>query len=145
MFEGVINNSRLTKMDAKQISESASERWVFFDGGCALCNGSVRFVKRHLAHPVFRFDALDSAFTHDFLKTHPYPGKIPDAILVFSNGRWYEGPDALFIIVRQMRWYIRWFGIFRFTPRFVQTGLYRFIARNRIRWFGKSNISCAHE
>jgi predicted DCC family thiol-disulfide oxidoreductase YuxK len=145
MFEGVINNNRLTKMEANRISESSQDNWVFFDGGCAMCSGSVRFVKKHLASPVFHFEALDSNFTREFLNAHPFPGTVPDAILVYSNGSWSEGPEALFIIVRKMRWYFRWLGVFRFTPRFMQTGLYRFIARNRIRWFGKSNISCAHE
>lgn len=111
---------------------------ILFDGNCSLCNSTVRFVLKHERHVYFRFSPLQSQFAEALLAEHPYPGNKPDSVLVWEEGRWYSESEAVFQILPVLGWHLRWMAIFRFLPLSFRNATYRFIARNRIRWFGKT-------
>lgn len=109
---------------------------VFFDGVCNLCNGAVQFILRKETGQVLKFAPLQGA-TFQRLRA-PENEQLPDSILFFEHGRFYAESAAVLRIARYLSlpWrllsYPGWL-----VPAFLRDAIYRFIARNRYRWFGK--------
>jgi len=108
---------------------------VFYDGVCALCNRSVKW--------------LISADRKKKLKYAPLQGKtamqlIPsekrkslDSLVLWSEGKTYERSAAFFETVRIIGGIHRFWLIFSVLPTSWCNVVYDFVARNRYRWFGK--------
>lgn len=63
----------------------------------------------------------------------------PGSIVFLENGIWYRESAAVLRISRYLRQPWRFLGYLGYIlPAFLRDSLYRFIARNRYRWFGKS-------
>jgi predicted DCC family thiol-disulfide oxidoreductase YuxK len=110
---------------------------VFFDGVCNLCNGAVTFILERDIGGRLRFAALQSNFAAKHL---PALGKDPreiSSILVLDEGRVLSESDAVLRISEELSRPWRWLSAFRVLPRFLRNALYRLIARNRYRLFGK--------
>lgn len=66
------------------------------------------------------------------------PGEVPDSIIFLERGIFYTESDAVLHISRYLKQPWRAMGYLGYLmPRFLRNPLYRFIARNRYRWFGK--------
>lgn len=63
----------------------------------------------------------------------------PSTIVVIQDGRALERSDAVLAIARRMRFPWSVLGVFRVLPRGLRDVLYRFMARNRYRWFGRAD------
>jgi len=110
---------------------------VLFDGVCNFCNTAVRFVAANDPHGRFSFASLQSARAQALLgERDPIPGE-PDSIVLLDYGRRYELSDAVLHIALRLRapWPLAFVGIL--IPRYVRDAAYRWIARNRYRWFGR--------
>jgi predicted DCC family thiol-disulfide oxidoreductase YuxK len=114
---------------------------VLFDGVCNFCNGSVLFIVDRDPHAYFRFAALQSPVGAELLRKHGRepPTGDPDSILLVEDGKVYERSTAALRIARKMRGAWKLFWIFVIIPRFLRDLVYKFIARNRYKWFGKSD------
>lgn len=114
---------------------------VLFDGVCNFCNGTVLFFIDRNGRDDLRFAALQSEAGARVLRAHgrDAPQGDPDSILLVEDGAVYERSDAALRIARHLD------GIWRFgywltvVPRVLRDAVYRFIARNRYRWFGRSD------
>lgn len=114
---------------------------VLFDGVCNLCNGSVQFILDHDRTHALRFASLQSDAGRALLTAHgmKVPEGDPDSIVLVDGGRTYERSAAALRIASHMTfpfWLVRAFVI---VPRPIRDVVYKFIARNRYRWFGKTN------
>ncbi|GAB4439652.1 MAG: thiol-disulfide oxidoreductase DCC family protein [Turneriella sp.] len=70
------------------------------------------------------------------------PGKerLPDSIILLENGKLYAESTAVLRIARRLTWPWRWLALPGWLfPSFVRDPIYRLIARNRYRWFGKKD------
>lgn len=117
---------------------------VLFDGACTLCSGAVRFLVARDPHARFRFAALQSEAARRACAAagHELPaGGAPDTIVVIEHGRALERSDAALAIARGMPFPWRTAVAFRVLPRGLRDALYRIVARNRYRWFGR-NEAC---
>ena len=118
---------------------------IFFDGVCNLCNGFVQFVIRHDPKQHFRFAALQSEAAQALLAgqgvTSAMLGTEPDSVLVLSGGRLYSHSTAVLRIARGLGGVWQLAGVGWVLPRPWRDALYRFVARNRYRWFGRQE-SC---
>ena len=63
----------------------------------------------------------------------------PDTIVLVEDGQLYTHSTAALKIARHLRWPWSWSVVFIIVPRFVRDAVYRWVARNRYRWFGKSD------
>lgn len=114
---------------------------ILFDGVCNLCSGAVKFLIARDPHAQFRFAALQShaarrvcaALGHELLASGT-----PSTIVVIDQGRAMERSDAALAIARHMPFPWPMLGVFRVLPRGLRDALYRFVARHRYRWFGRS-------
>ncbi len=61
--------------------------------------------------------------------------------MLIDNGKVYRNSTAGLRLYSRLPWYWKWTQIFWIVPRFLRDAVYNFIARNRYRWFGKSE-SC---
>jgi predicted DCC family thiol-disulfide oxidoreductase YuxK len=113
---------------------------ILFDGVCNLCNRSVNLVIDHDGHKYFKLAAIQSEAGAAILAQHarvPASGD-PDSILLVEDGRLYESSTAALRIARRLTgfWKLGYAAII--VPRPLRDLIYRWIARNRYRWFGKS-------
>ncbi|GAA3989184.1 thiol-disulfide oxidoreductase DCC family protein [Hymenobacter antarcticus] len=118
---------------------------IFFDGVCNLCNGFVQFVIRQDPKGRFRFAALQSEAGQALLATYgltpPAGAAELDSVLLLSGGQFYSHSSAVLRIARGLGGVWALAGVGGLLPRAWRDALYRFIARNRYRWFGRQE-SC---
>jgi predicted DCC family thiol-disulfide oxidoreductase YuxK len=111
---------------------------VLFDGVCNLCDAAVRFVIDHDPEARFRLAPLQSQAAAALLAEHGHAGQAaPEAICLVEGGRLWEGSDAALRIARRLRGPWRFAGTLLALPRPLREPIYRAIARNRFRWFGR--------
>lgn len=114
---------------------------VAFDGECLMCSRTIRFCAERDPHERLRFTALQSERGEAMRER--FGPDTPDSILVDSEGRILDRSDAALAIARVMAQPWRGLGrIAALVPRPLRNAIYDFVARNRIRWFGKGD-ACA--
>jgi predicted DCC family thiol-disulfide oxidoreductase YuxK len=118
------------------VDQRTSRPIVFFDGVCGLCNGSVDWLLERDHRAVLRFAPIQGETAARMLGA---PGDDPagwSMVLLDRTGR-YERSDAAIRIARHLggRW--RWAGLLFIVPRGLRDAVYRWIARNRYRFFGR--------
>jgi predicted DCC family thiol-disulfide oxidoreductase YuxK len=113
---------------------------ILFDGVCNLCNGAVRFITENAPADRFEFVSLQSERGIALAGEERAPDD--ETIVLIEYGRRYERSDALLHIALGMRapWPLAFALIL--LPRAVRDRGYRWIARNRYRWFGRNDV-CA--
>lgn len=114
---------------------------ILFDGVCNLCNRSVAFVINHDGRRVFRFAPLQSDAGQDLLKTFKLPTDTFDTMVLVEGDRCYTGSTAGLRIMRRLGrpWSLLY--AFVLVPRFLRDAVYRIVAHNRYKWWGKRD-SC---
>ncbi|HYH13781.1 MAG TPA: thiol-disulfide oxidoreductase DCC family protein [Flavisolibacter sp.] len=110
---------------------------ILFDGVCNFCNSTVNFILKQDKKQVFRFAALQSTTGQKLLKKHHLPQQEFNSFLFIDNNKSYLASTAALRLVRYLPWYWQWTQLFWLVPRFVRDGIYRLIANNRYKWFGK--------
>ncbi len=121
-------------------SDGAAHDLVLFDGVCNLCNASVHFMIDRDRRARLRFASLQSEAGAKALAAHgrgPIVGD-PDSIVLVADGRLWEHSDAALRIARRLDGAWPALSVLLVVPRFVRDAVYRFIARNRYRWFGRT-------
>jgi predicted DCC family thiol-disulfide oxidoreductase YuxK len=110
---------------------------VIFDGVCALCNASVRLVIKNDSKSRFRFSTAQSRHAQELLKTFDTYKPGNDTLLLIENNRLYAASTAALRIARKMDGLWPVFYFFMVIPRPVRDFVYKLIAKNRYRLFGK--------
>ena len=113
---------------------------VLFDGVCNLCNGAVRFIAANDPAGRFAFLQLQSPRAQALLGERAGDPREPDSIVLYDYGRLYERSDAALHIALGLRapWPLGFAAIL--IPRGVRDAIYRWVARNRYRWFGRTDV-----
>ena len=111
---------------------------VLFDGVCNLCSGSVQFLLKRDPEARFRFASLQSEVGQTIQVEHGLDPGALSSVLLLENGRLYQESEAALRIARHLPGAWKLLTAFKIVPRPLRDGLYRFIARNRYRWFGKA-------
>ncbi len=116
---------------------------ILFDGVCNLCNASVNFIIDRDPKGYFRFAAIQSTQGQALLLRHGRTelGAALSTIVVIEDGRLYEESAGALVIARHLPGLWKLLVVFRALPRPLRDGLYRWVAANRYRWFGKTE-SC---
>ncbi len=133
---------------------------ILFDGVCNLCNASVNFIIDRDNKKLFQFASLQSEFAKTLISNsqneimlYTSNGLIPlnesirkelnslNSILYFKNNILYHKSEAAFRIAQNLGGLYRFISIVKIIPISFRDYLYEYIARNRYRWFGKTE-SC---
>lgn len=113
---------------------------ILFDGICNLCNGTVDFIIKRDKKARFRFAALQSDAGAQIVKKIRIPGETDSVILIW-NSQVFTESDAALEITRLLPLPWKAFVVFKILPKKIRDRIYRWIAKNRYRWFGKKD-SC---
>ncbi len=118
------------------------DKIVLFDGVCNLCSGSVQFIIKRDPGGTLRFASLQSPFGRETCLRHGIDPDDPSTMVYLHNGHAYIESDAVLHIARELAGPLRLAGAFLIiVPGFIRDALYRFMAMNRYKWFGKKK-SC---
>ncbi len=128
------------------MAQSDNHPVVFYDGVCGLCNRLVQFLLKHDTRERFRFASLQSAFADPVLRRHGADPKDLDTVHVVVDHdqpteRLLGRSDAIIFLVTEMGGIWKLAAIGKILPRPLRDAMYRLVARNRYRVFGKSE-SC---
>lgn len=120
------------------VSSASDDRPILlFDGVCNLCNGVTQFVIRRDPPPAkFRFAALQSQAGRRLQREHGLEEGALDTFVLIEDGVAYVRSTAALRVARRMGapWSLAY--AFIVVPRPLRDALYRWISRNRYRWFG---------
>jgi predicted DCC family thiol-disulfide oxidoreductase YuxK len=118
-------------------SADATRRVVVYDGHCHLCSGWVQFLHTHPSDPPFELIAMQSEAGRALLTSFGIDADDPATFLVLDQGRARTESDAAIHVICAVGGLWRLAAIARILPRPIRDALYRTLARNRYRWFGK--------
>ncbi len=110
---------------------------LVFDGVCLLCSAWVAFVLRHDRRGRIRFAAMQSSAGRNLLEAHGLDADDPLSFLFVSEGKGHTQSDAILRLVGSFGGAWRLVAVLRVLPRVLRDALYRLVARNRYRWFGR--------
>lgn len=112
---------------------------ILFDGVCNLCNGAVQFVIKRDKKNHFRFGSLQSEAGKKILHENNLPLDASDSFLLVEDGKVFDRSTAALRVLKHLKngWPLL-YG-FMIVPKFLRDAVYNFIARNRYRWFGKTD------
>lgn len=124
---------------------------ILFDGTCNFCDGAVHFVIDHERGSELRFAALQSEAAEKLLddalgeeraraiRSGTDGSGDPDSVVFIEGGKAYTHSSGALRVARRLRAPWNFLRIFWIVPRPIRDAVYRWIARNRYRWFGKSD------
>ncbi|MBX3253249.1 MAG: thiol-disulfide oxidoreductase DCC family protein [Chitinophagaceae bacterium] len=112
---------------------------ILFDGVCNLCNSSVQFVIRKDKKKVFHFTSLQSNAGIQLLKQYQLSPNRFDSFVLIENKKAYTRSTAALRVVKRLGGLWTLLYAFIIIPSFIRNALYDWVARNRYKWFGKSD------
>jgi predicted DCC family thiol-disulfide oxidoreductase YuxK len=111
---------------------------IVFDGVCMLCSRWVDFVLRRDLYGRYKFAAMQTASGRALLLEHGIDPDDPLSFLLLEDKKGYTDTDAIVRILRSFGPGWKFIALLvSIVPRFVRDPLYRWIARNRYRMFGR--------
>lgn len=110
---------------------------IVFDGLCVLCSAAAQFVLRHDRRGVFRLAAMQNAVGTALAERFGIDPADPQTIIVVRGATVLRDSDAIFDIAAGLGWPWRGIALFAVVPRPIRDRLYRYVARNRYRLFGR--------
>lgn len=115
---------------------AAGEAVIVFDGTCVLCNGWVDFLLRHDRRGRYRFAAMQGATGRTLLARYGLDPDDPASFLLLEGARAWTDTDAIGRVLGGLGGFWKLARLMVLVPRPLRDVLYRWLARNRYRWFG---------
>ena len=112
---------------------------VFFDGECTLCNFFVDFLIRHDSKKRLKYASLQGETARQLI---PHLSKPPYAsVVLVSDGVAQTESTAALEALAELGGAWPTVKALQVIPSFIRDAVYRYIAKNRYKWFGKKD-SC---
>ncbi len=118
---------------------------IVFDGMCVLCTANAQFVLKHDQTAKFRLAAMQGEVGAELMRQAGLDPLDPQSFILLDaaadGGQVWMSSDAVLHMWAELGWPWRAGVIFKLVPRLIRDPIYRLIARNRYKWFGKRD-SC---
>jgi predicted DCC family thiol-disulfide oxidoreductase YuxK len=113
---------------------------VLYDGDCGLCNRAIQILLREDPADHFRFVSQQAALGKSILAHIGYFSQSLDSIVVYHpNVAYYTQSEAVFYICKHASNKLKLALVFQVFPGFILNFIYNYVAKNRFKWFGKSD------
>jgi predicted DCC family thiol-disulfide oxidoreductase YuxK len=115
---------------------------VVFDAQCLLCNGWVQWLLRRDRQGVLRFASIQGPQGLALLDQAGLSVQGLETLLVVdpASGKSWQHTAAIFRVLNALGWPWRLAWIAWIIPAVCRNALYRWVARNRYRIFGRSDV-----
>ena len=110
---------------------------LLFDGHCNLCNAWVQFIVKRDASSTIRFASLQSVAGRRLLEEHKIDANYIDSLVLFEEERFSVSSNAALRTLSYLDSWQKHLIFLAVVPRSLRDLVYRFIARNRYKWFGR--------
>jgi predicted DCC family thiol-disulfide oxidoreductase YuxK len=111
---------------------------ILFDGTCAFCERSVRFIATR-DNGYFQFGASQNPEGRALLATYGTSREATRSLVLIEDGEISLRSTAVLRIARRMTAPWRWAAVFLLVPRPIRDAVYRVVAAVRHRLAGQSN------
>ncbi|MCT7374373.1 thiol-disulfide oxidoreductase DCC family protein [Chelativorans salis] len=116
---------------------SAKHPIIVFDAQCVLCSANAQFVLRHDTRGHFRLASMQGEVGSALYRNVGIDPGDPETLLLVEGDSVLRNSDAVLATYSRLGWPWRAMGVFRLVPRPVRDAVYRLVARNRYRLFGR--------
>lgn len=110
---------------------------IVFDAECVLCSANAQFVLRHDTHGRFRLASMQGEVGSALYRRFGIDPADPETMVLVEGDRVLRDSDAVLAIYAGLGWPWRAMAVFRLVPPIIRDSVYRLIARNRYRLFGR--------
>lgn len=114
---------------------------ILFDGVCNLCNGTVQFIIKRDKKNQFHFASLQSESGQHLLAKYNLPLNDYNSFVLIEDDKVYTRSLAALRVAKKLKGLWPFLYGFIIVPKFIRDGIYKWIAKNRYKWFGKQD-SC---
>lgn len=122
-----------------QINSLLQKKIIFYDSECILCNKTVLFILKRDKKRIFRFAPIGG----DTFKLLELDNKFQhkDSVILIENEKCISESTAVLTILASLEFPWKLASLLTIVPTFIRDGIYRYIAKNRIRFFGKGSCN----
>lgn len=110
---------------------------ILFDGLCNLCNGTVQFVLPRDKKKQFFFGSLQGRAGQQYLQHFGLPQNQLNSFILLEGEKYYTRSAGVLRVLKHLGGGWRLLYAFIVIPRFIRDAIYKWVARNRYKWFGK--------
>ncbi len=121
----------------REVAVDSTHPILLFDGVCNLCNGTVQWIIERDRTGRVHFASLQSELGAQLLEAARLPKENLQSVMLYENGHIHTYSDAPLRVARYLDGGWSVLQYLAIVPRPIRDVVYRWIARNRYRWFGK--------
>ncbi|APE27185.1 hypothetical protein BMF35_a0356 [Aurantiacibacter gangjinensis] len=111
---------------------------VVFDAECVLCSANALFILKRDTRRRFRLASMQGAAGSAIYRMLGIDPADPETMVVVDGAHVWRDSDGVLAIWRGLPWPWTWLAALgSMVPRILRDPVYRLIARNRYRLFGK--------
>lgn len=109
---------------------------IVYDGVCILCNGFVQWIIRHDEDGKFRFLSRQSDLGKAFIDS---VSTFNDTVYLIYKGQQYQLSDVAIQTSVILGGFWKLLSVAKYIPKGFRDMVYRWIAKNRYKWFGRKD------
>lgn len=110
---------------------------IVFDGACVLCSASAQFVLKHDRAKRFRLTTAQGPVGSGLYRHFGLRDDEEGTMILLDGARLHTEAAAAIAIAHGLGWPWRAAALARLIPAPVRDRVYRAVARNRFKWFGR--------
>ena len=110
---------------------------LLFDGHCNLCNAWVQYVVKRDSSSTIRFASLQSGAGRRLLEEHKIDENYIESLVFFEEEKYSVSSSAALRTLSYLDGWQKHLIFLAVVPRIIRDRIYRFIANNRYKWFGR--------
>jgi len=116
-----------------------TKKIILFDGSCALCNKFIVFVAKNDTKDCFRFMSLQDKRTPSIINLNTTHSQHFNSIVLIDKNNIKSKSNAILSILIMMPFPYNLSIIIYIIPKIIRDAVYRTIAKNRYKTFGKTD------
>ncbi|TWI84861.1 putative DCC family thiol-disulfide oxidoreductase YuxK [Lacibacter cauensis] len=117
------------------------DRLVLFDGVCNFCNFWIQFALKRDKKGKLKFGSLQGTTAQEILPKYNIDPTVLTSVIFIEDGVAYRESTAALKVCRHLDGGWKLLYVLIIIPAFIRDGIYKWVGRNRYKWFGKQE-SC---